>query len=184
MPLASFQLTEPLVNAMVALLSQNLNTTIDTLNAANADIYPVPHVVQFLPFVPIPSTLEAGMPAVGVQRLGAVFPEDLQFTTDAEHEYAVVAILQNADHLTLTWQLDRMMQAIGYTIQADRQAGTSQGSGGIMRTQGGAWSVNLDRLIPGPLLGDIDPTSLSGQPTNYVSWTALSMKSTRREVYG
>lgn len=182
MTLTDFQLAEPLVTAMVTLLSANLNTTIDALNATITDGYTVDHVVQVLPYVPIPSTLEGGMPAVGVQDLPADFVNDLQFNMDAVHQYAVVAVIQNSDQQALAWQLRRTMQAIGATIQADRLAGGPLGTASIMKTQGGAWSVNFERTEPGPVLGDIDPVNPAAPPHTYLSYVGLIMSSTRTEV--
>ena len=178
--LGAFQLTEPLVEAMVSLLQTNLNTTIDQLNAAYADQYTLPHVAQFLPFVPVPSTLESGMPAIGVQELGTHFHNDIITTTDALHRYAVVAICQAVDQQTLATQLRRMSQAILFTVQADRLAGTSSGTGGIMRGAG-AWSVNLRHYEPGPMLSDLDPTNPEAPPRSYLSYFAIVMESMRAE---
>lgn len=148
MSLSQLQLSEPLIAAMVTLLSEQLNGTIDELNATITDGYTVPHVAQFLPYVPVPSTLEAGIPAIGCQELPAEFEDDLQFSVHAKHRYAVVCILQNSDHQTLALQLRRMVQAIAFTVQTDRMLGTAGGSGGIMRVQGGAWSVNFIETTP------------------------------------
>jgi hypothetical protein len=178
--LTAFQMTEPLVEAMVSLLKANLNTTIDALNAAYADAYPLPHAAQILPFVPIPSTLESGIPAIGVQELGGSFENDIVTTTDALHTYAVVAICQHVDQQTLATQLRRMTQAILYTIQADRLAGTAAGTGTVMEAAG-AWSVNLLRYEPGPLLGDLDPIDPDAPPRSYLSWVAVVMQSMRAE---
>lgn len=176
------QLAEPLVSAMVTLLEANLNTAIDTLNASLTDNYHVDHVQQILPYVPVPSTLQGGLPCVGVQDLPGLFVDDLQFAVDMEHEYAVVAIVQQSDQLTLAWQLRRTMQAIANTIQADRLATNGTNPAGVMRTQGGAWAVNFIRTEPGPLLGDFDPVSLEGPPRSYLSWVALVCSSKRTEV--
>lgn len=182
MSLPQFQLTEPLVSAMVSLLSSSLNATIDTLNSTVTDGFIVDHVVQFKPFIPVPSTLQGGMPAVGVQRLGSTFPEDRQSTTDGLHTYAVAAIIENNDHEALNWQLERTMQAIINTIQADRLQTTGTTPSGVLRTQGGAYSVNFIRIEPGPLLGDLDPTSLEGPPRTFLSWVALILESMRTEA--
>lgn len=178
--LSAFQMTEPLVEAMVSLLQTNLNVTIDQLNASYADQYTLPHVAQFLPFVPAPSALESGIPAVGVQELGANFHNDIITSTDALHRYAVVAVCQAVDQQTLATQLRRMSQAILFTIQADRLAGTAFGTGGIMRGAG-AWSVNLRHYEPGPLLGDLDPNNPEAPPRSYLSWIAIVMESMRAE---
>jgi hypothetical protein len=175
--LPNLQLIEPLVDAMVTLLTQNLQATVDALNATITDGYTVPAVNQIVPYVPVPSTLLGGAPVVGVQEIGADFEDDLQYNTDATHQYAVVAVIQNADHIALMWQLRRMLQAIAATIQNDRLATSS-----IMKTQGGAWSVNFVRTEPGPLLGDIDPVTPDQPPRSYLSWTGLILSSKRREV--
>ncbi len=170
------QLGEPLVDAMVALLAANLNTTIAALNATITDGYTVPAAAQVLDYMPVPSTLEGGLPAIAVQELPAEFVDDLEYDVDTIQEYGVVAIVQNTDQRTLTKQLRRMMQAIAYTIQQDRLA-----SPGIMRSQGGAYSVNLGGTVPGPTLGDIDPFNPEAPPRSYMSWTALTMSSRRRQ---
>src|SRR5207248_8400242 len=122
----------------------------------------IDHIQQFLPYVPVPSTLQGGLPCIGVQDLPSLFVDDLQFEVDVEHEYAVVAIVQQSDQLTLAWQLRRTMQAIANTIQADRMVMNGTAPGGIMRSQGGAWAVNFIRTEPGPLLGDFDPITPEG----------------------
>jgi hypothetical protein len=182
MSLPSLQLAEPLVSAMVTLLDENLNATIDALNATITDPYTVPHVAQILPFVPVPSTLQGGMPAIGVQELPSEFEDDLQFSMFGHHRYAVAAIIQNSDQQTLTIQLRRTMQALAATIQADRLLGTAGGSGGIMRVQGGALSVQFEGTVPGPLLGDLDPLSPEAPPRSYLSWCALELSSRRVEI--
>ena len=182
MALPTLNLAEPLVDAMVTLLEQNLNTVIAELNATITDGYKVPAAAQILPYVPVPSTLQGGMPAIGVQELPGEFQDDLQFSMHALYEYAVVAIIQNSDHQTLVMQLRRMAQAIAFTVQADRMQGTAAGSGGIMRNQGGAWSVQFLRTEPGPLLADLDPVNVESPPRAYLSWTALVFSSERGEI--
>lgn len=182
MALPQLQLAEPLVDAMVALLKANLNGNIDALNTSYGDGFVVPHQAQVLPYIPIPSTLEGGMPAIGVQEISGSFEDDLQFSLHATHEYAVAAILQHADHQTLVMQLRRIVQAIAYTIQQDRMQGTAAGSGGVMRVQGGAWSVQFLRTEPGPVLGDLDPLNSAAPPKTYLSWTALVFSSERGEI--
>jgi len=180
--LPSFGLTEPLVTATVTLLSSNLNSTIDSLNATITDGYKVPHAVQFLSFVPVPSTLEGGMPAVGVQRLPAQFEDDLRVSMHARHHWAIVAILQHTDQRTLSWQLERMAQAVANTIQADRVAGTPPGTASVLKTQGGAWATDFEGTEPGPLLGDLDVTDPEAPPRSYLSWTAILLSAKKVEV--
>ena len=122
------------------------------------------------------------MPAIGVQELPSQFENDLQTSMNALHEYGVVAVIQNWDQKTLALQLRRMAQAIAYTVQADRLLGNNIGGGGIMRDQGGAWSVNFLRTEPGPLLADLDPTTPDAPPRTYLSWTALVFSSEREEI--
>jgi hypothetical protein len=179
--LSSFNMTEPLVEAMVGLLQANLNTNIDSLNAAYADAYTLPHAAQILPFVPIPSTLESGIPAVGVQELGSTFNDDIIVSAHATHTYAVVAICQAVDQQTLATQLRRMTQAILYTVQQDRKLGTGAGTGTAMEAAG-AWNVSFIRYEPGPLLGDLDPIDPDAPPRSYLSWAAVVMESKRGEI--
>ena len=178
MPLPTLNLIEPLVNAMVVLLTNNLQASINALNATITDSYLVPAVGQIVPYTPVPSTLEIGGPAVGVWELGTQFEDDLQVSLQAEHTFAVVAVLQNADHITLMWQLRRMLQAIAYTISQDRLLGASS----VMRQQGGAWGVMFDRTEPGPLLADNDPVTPDAPPRSYLSWTGLIFTARRTEV--
>lgn len=184
MSLPILNLNEPIVNAMVTLLNANLATNVTAFNnsLAQGDLYPLPAVAQIVPYTPVPSTLEVGGPVVGVWELGAEFEEDTQWGLNADHHYAVVAVLQNADHITLMWELRRMAQVIAYTIQQDRTAGTPPGSASIIKTQGGAWSVNFIRTEPGPLLGDMDPVNPDAPPRSYLSWTGLVFSSKRTEV--
>jgi hypothetical protein len=183
MSLPQLQLTEPLVAAMVDLLQANLNANIAAFNQTiPGDPYQVPQVQQILPFVPVPSTLQGGMPAVGVQRLGGTFVNDMQYNMDADHRYAVVAIIQNADHQTLVHQLERMLECVAYTIHQDRLVGVPHGSQSLLKSQGGAWAVDFEDYSPGPLLGDLDPTDHEAPPRTYLSWVALTLLSRRTEV--
>lgn len=181
--LASFSLTEPLVEAMVALLTANLNTTITALNAAYGDSYTVPAAAQILPFVPVPSTVMGGTPAIGVQETGSAFMNDIVTSVDGDHGYAVVAICQHPDQQTLATQLRRMAQAIAHTVQEDRLQINNLGES-TMQVEGGAWNVTYRGYEPGPLLGDLDPTNPEAPPRSYLSWVALMFQSTRAEIPG
>lgn len=182
MTLPNLQLAEPLVSAMVTLLEASLPGVIDSLNATVTDGFTVDKPAQYLPYMPFAGSLQGGLPIVAVQQLGGQFEDDLQYNTDAEHQYAVIPIIQNADHQTLAWQLNRTLEAIAYTIQQDRLVGVPQGSASVMKTEGGAWSVNFVRYEPGPLLGDIDPENPGSPPATYLSWVGLVLSSKRREV--
>lgn len=176
--LPSLGLTEPIVTAMVKLLKTNLPAVVTELNATITDGYTIDEPVQYLPYVPVPSTLQGGMPAIGVQRMAAQFQNDIIVNVDAAHRYAVVAIVQNVDQQALAWQLDRTLQAITYTIQNDR---VHLPAGGIMQ-QAGVWNLKLESTEPGPLLGDLDPFNPESPPRSYLSWVALVMSSERTEV--
>jgi hypothetical protein len=172
MSLPSMQLFEPLVSAMVSLLNANLQTNINALNATITDGYTVPAIGQIVPYTPVPSTLEVGAPVVGVWEMEGDFENDLQYSVNANFRFAAVAVIQNLDHITLMWQLRRIAQAIAYTVQQDRLLGPAS----VMR-QAGAWSVNLERIEPGPLLGDMDPTNPDAPPRSIISWTGLIFSS-------
>jgi len=181
--LPSFQLSEPIVNAMVTLLETELPGTIEQLNETIEDGYFVDPPVQYLPYMPFAATLEGGLPLVAVQRLGIDYtdPEsaDLVSSVWAKHQYAVIPVVQNADHATLARQLERLMQAIVYTINQDRVKGQA---GSVMTQQGGAWAVRFLRIEPGPLLGDLDPMDPGQPPATYLSWLGLVLSSEREEI--
>lgn len=174
------QLADPLIQAMVALLSQSLNTTIT--ERAKGDGFDPEPISQFLDYIPTASALQGGLPAIGVGEMETLFSDDTQFSMNATHEYAVMAVIQNADHRTLALQLRRTLQAIAATVQADRLLGNNQGLGGIMRDQGGALSVNFIRTEPGPVLGDMDGLAADAPPRTYLTWTALVFTSERVEI--
>lgn len=184
MALPTLNLMEPIVNAMVTLLNNNLAANVTAFNNSlpQGDLYPLPAFSQIVPYTPVPSTLEVGGPVIGVWELGATFEDDLQYSLHSEYMYAVVAVLQNSDHITLMWELRRYAQVLAYTIQQDRLAGSPPGSASVMRTQGGAWSVNFVRSEPGPLLGDMDPVNPDAPPRSYLSWTGLVFSSRRTEI--
>ena len=182
MSLPILNLTEPLVTALVGLLQSNLNATIDTLNASLSDSFKLDHVAQFVPYIPVPSTLAGGTPAIGVGRLGGDFVDDLQVNMDAVHRYGVMSVVENSDQGALGHQLERMLQAVAYTIQQDRLAGNPTGSASVMRTQGGAWSVNFVGYEPGPMLGEANPEQPDGPPRSFLSWDLLVLSSKRTEI--
>lgn len=184
MSLPILNLNEPIVTAMVNLLNKNLPGNIALFNQSldPSDPYTLPDIGQVVPYTPVPSTLEVGAPVLGVWELGGDFEEDQQWGLNALHNYAVVVVVQNSDHITLMWQLRRFAQVIAYTIQQDRTAGTPEGTGSMLKNQGGAWSVNFIRTEPGPLLGDMDPNTPDAPPRSYLSWTGLIFSSKRTEV--
>ncbi len=177
--LSQMQLDEPPILAMVNLLETSLPANVTALNATITDGYTIDTPAQYLPIIPFGPILGAGLPAIGVTGLGATFMDDLVFDVDARHELAVVVTVQNADYVTLTWQVRRLLQAIVYTIQQDRILGPAAS---VMCQQGGLYSVNLARTEPGPLLGDIDPLNDGAPPKSFISWTWLVFNGTRKEV--
>ncbi len=186
MSLPSLQLTEPIATAMTALLSSKMPAVVTAFNAtlAGGDAWPVDQPVQYLPYMPVPSLLQGGMPIIGFQRLGGTFTDDLQMNTDAEHEFAVMAVVQNADHESLVHQLERTLECVAYTIQQDRLAGTPPGTASALKLQAGVWSINFERYEPGPLLGDIviDDQGNIAPPRSFISYAGLVMRATRTEI--
>lgn len=178
MTLANLQLSEPIVKATVALLEANLPTVITELNETVTDGFTIDQPAQILDYVPIPSILQGGMPAIGVQRMPIAFQDDLIVNVDAEHQWAIVAILNHIDHRTLSWQLDRTAQAIANVVQNDRRL---LPAGGIFQ-QAQLWNVRFLRTQPGPMLGDIDPTNPAQPPRTYISWTGILLSGRRTEV--
>ena len=49
--------------------------------------------------------------------IGGQFEDDLQFSLRANFEFAVVAVIQQLDHISLMWQLRRIAQAIAYELK-------------------------------------------------------------------
>lgn len=199
MALPSLNLADPLVTALIALLSGNgatqpngsvadgsgttrLNATIATFNSSISDSYSLQPIAQFLPYLPIPSLLEGGTPVVGVSRLGGEFMDDLQVNMDAVHRLGVMCVIQNADQGALARQLERTLECIAYTIQQDRLAGSPVGTGSVMKQQGGAWAVNFDGYEAGPVLGEKDPTAPPGPPSSFLSWDLLLISARRTEI--
>lgn len=180
--LSQLQLEEPIVLAMVDLLQTSLPAVIDTMNNSITDSYTVDVPVQYLPVMPYEPVFQGGLPLIGVGAAqgGTRFVDDLQFDMDAMHQFAVVAVVQNADYVTLAWQLRRLVECVAYTIQADRMLNETS----VMKSQGGLWSVNFLRTEPGPILGDIDPMNQGAAPKAWISWTGLVFEGMRKEVNG
>ena len=174
-------LAEPLVQAMKKTLETRVPAAIEEINTGITDNVTIDPIAQYLPYMPFAQALQGGLPILAVQRLGGVFEDDLQTVTHANHEYAVIAVVENADHETLALQLERTLQAAANAIQKDRVA-ELHGETSIMRTEGGAWSVNFQRVEPGPLLGDLDPEAPNTPPRSYLSWLGLVMSSKREEI--
>lgn len=181
--LPSMNLSEPLVAAFVSLLSSNLNGNIDALNTAlGTDPYKLDHVAQVLNYIPVPSIVAGGLPAVGVGRLRGEFQNDLQFNVDAVHHLGIMCIVQNSDQGALSHQLERLLQCVAYTIQQDRLAGTPMGTASVIKQQAAAWSVNFEGYDPGPMLGEADPNTPDGPPRSFLSWDILILNAERTEV--
>ena len=176
--LPALNLSEPLVAAFINLLSANVNTNIDTLNASITDPYRLDHVAQFLNYIPVPSTVAGGLPAIGVGRLGGEFVDDLQVNMDAVHRLGIMCVVQNSDEGFLSHQLERLLQVVAYTIAQDRLAGPAS----VIKVQAGAYSVNFEAYEPGPMLGERDPTAPNGPPRSFLSWDLLVLNSRRTEL--
>jgi hypothetical protein len=172
--LPTLQLEEPVVLAAVGLLEANLPGVISEMNATIDDGYTLDSVKQFLPFLPIPTVLQGGMPTVGVGEIQGRFYDDLQTSINMAHRFVVLLVVQNADHETLVWQLRRLASCAINVMQADRLQGPAQ--------QGGLFSVNFIGTDPGPVLADVDPINGDLPPRSYMSWTGLIFEGTRAEV--
>ncbi len=182
MTFSQLALNEPIILAAKELLKKELPATVTAFNKTVTDGYTVTAPAQYLSHFPQGPELEGGTPIIGVGDMPARFVDDLQFSMDAEHEWMVACVISEADYPTLVCQLRRLAQCVAYTIQQDRMLGTSAGIGGIMRNEGGVFSVNFLRTEPGPLLADIDPENPGLPPRGWISWTGLTFSSRRREV--
>lgn len=177
--LSKLQLDEPIVTAVVAYLEANLPAVITSYNATVTDGYMVPTVAQFLPVMPYEGLFPAGLPIVGVTGMGAEFEDDLVFDVDAEHRFAIISVIQSSDFVTLAWQLRRLTQCVANAIQTDRVLGPANSQ---IQQGSGLWNVRFVRSEPGPILGDIDPTSPGAPPRAWISWSGLLFDGKRKEV--
>lgn len=183
--LPSMPLVEPIIATMKGLLATNLPAVVTTANTNITDGFPIPAPVQYLDYFPFAAELQGGMPivAVGEASGGGDFMDDLQTSVDAEYQYVVAVIHQEADHQTLVKNLRRLMVCVAYTIQTDRLLGIHSVMRSTPTVPGGVWSVCFERMEPGPMLGDLDPENVNAPPRSWLSWTSLLLSSKHGEVY-
>lgn len=167
-------MVEPLLTAMQGLLKSNLPAVVALANTNITDGFLIDPPAQYLDYAAGAAELQGGMPIIVVSETpeSSVFRDDLQSTVDAEFDYAIGIIIQQADHETLVKQLRRLLVCVLYVIQQDRLANVDS----VMR-QAGAFSVNLQRVEPGPLLAGSDLQAPAVPPNAWLSWTTLIVSS-------
>lgn len=177
---AELQLNEPIIEALTYLLENNLPANVTALNETITDDAPLDLPAQFVPFLPIAQTLQGGLPCIGIGDISGEFINDLQTSLEAEHQLALMVVLQTSDHGILAKQLRRYRSLVAYTIQQDRL----QGRGGVMYNHGESkvMYTEFTGYLPGRLLGDHDPDDPGGPPVSFRSWTTLLVKCRRTEV--
>jgi hypothetical protein len=164
--MATFQLTEPVVRALVDRLETQLPEVIDELNAEGDVELSVPEEVY--PHIPSVGLLRH-WPAVGIQQLPTGLEDDIGSSAVARVELAVVAFEADPDLGTLAWKLIRWERALTTVVMAGRQLGV----GGV-----DAYSVSHLGSRPGPTLGDSDdPETVR----TYSSWIGVLFRFLREE---
>lgn len=178
MPLQTLSLNEPIVDALVQLLTARLPGVIEQINDSNSDGILLDPPAQVLDFKPVAGTLKAGLPAVCVQDLPAKFEDDLQFSMNASHGLGIAAVIQDSDQRSLAWKLRRYVQAIANAIQLDRLAAGE----GYLAKVGNVWGTAFTGTEPGPLLADHSPNAEGSSPSSYESWSWLMISCKHTEV--
>lgn len=186
-----FQGSAVIVKSLVELFEDSLETVIEELNEAAAEqneetansAYEIKAPAQILPYIPMLSVLSGGLPIIGIGEMPSDFDDDLVSSLVGHHKVAVMAILSNSDHLTLTEQLRVYTRAIQLTVQQDRERplhNEEQYLGGVKH--GGSWYTRFLATEPGPLLAEVNPMDQNEPPATFLSWTGIALECTREEV--
>jgi hypothetical protein len=170
-----------LIKSLKELFEAHLPTIIDELNPTFTDGITIAHPAQIVPYIPILSILSGGMPIVGIGEMPANFDDDLQFSLVGHHKIAVMVVLQNSDHESLTEELRRYTQAIQLTIQQDRERPLHNETP-YLSGKGGSWYTKFLATEPGPLLGEVSPLNEGEPPSSFTSWTGIALEMTREEI--
>jgi hypothetical protein len=174
MPEGQFQLTEPIVYALLARLQDpaQLNAEIANIAAGTTrqdeanSLVPIPPV-QVLDFIPPPSYL-TDFPTVGIQDTTTVLEDDTGHSATGRHTMGIVVFCSDPDQHILAWQLRRYVQAITRVVLAGRNLG---GEAGLA-----AWGTGMSRVAWGPTLES------TATPTTWMSWAMLQIWAKREEL--
>jgi len=166
--MATFQLSEPIVRAVLARLEDDLPAVITEINAESTDGYDLREPEAIYPHIPSVGLLRL-WPSLGVQELPLTLRDDIGTSALASVELAVVAFDQSPDLAELGWRLRRWERALATVLLAGRELGTAGSA---------AHLVTLSTTRPGPTLGDHeDPEKVK----TFSSWTAVVIHCEREE---
>lgn len=141
-------LNEPAILAMMQRF-QNMNPTIDQINAERADNTDPPIVLEYpaqiLPAPPVKAQLQGQFPIVAVASGDILFTDDVGWGATARMELTLLAYEYEQDPVVLAWKMLRWAQVLATVGLYGRNI------------DGGAWGTVLKRIIPGPRLSRLDP---------------------------
>jgi hypothetical protein len=167
--MAPFELTEPIVAALVERLENELPAVLAAINAGVTDGYELRAPQLIIPQVPSVGTLRQ-WPTIGIQDLGLTFEDDIGSSFVAVAGLVVLVFEQSANLMELSWRLRRWERALVSILPKNRSLGPA--------SDPDAYSVQPVRTIPGPTLGDSEDPKLV---KTHVSWTGLELRCYREE---
>lgn len=152
----SIQLVEPIINALVLRLQEDLPGVIDMVNAeSDGEVTISVADLKILDYIPTPSELNH-FPTVAVAEGAAGFEDDVGYGATGVYDLNIMLFCLNADQRRLNLELRRLRRAVTIATLRDRQFGP-------------AWGVTLIGFAPGPTLG-------RGDPKDWMSYTTVSIR--------
>ncbi len=162
----SVNLTEPVVAAFVARLTDNLTAQIDALNAEATDEVTVRYPQLILDHLPTLEVMNA-FPVIGVGEGPANLTDDTGHSMTGSYQITVCVYESDADQQTLTTRLRRLRLAAFRTTIADRVLPTADGQGTA------AYGIVPQRLAPGDRLADFDRHAQ--RVTSFMGWCGFTL---------
>lgn len=161
--MADFELTQPVVDALVSRLTGDLPAHLADVAAANPDqaamlVAPAPGAV--LDHVPLPSEVQP--PTIGIQDAGTRLEDDTGSSATGRHHMGIVLFHASADQGQLARGMRLYLQAVARTVMRDRRLNTT--------LPGSGWGVGMDRIDWGPTLGDS-----AEDPREFLTWAVLTV---------
>ncbi len=166
--MAVLKLSEPIIDALVARLEDDLPAPIAELNAEPGAEVQIAQPLAILPYVPSVGLLRS-WPTIGIQELPTRFQDDIGSSVVAVCELVVIVFESDSDLASLTARLRRQVQAVTTVALEGRELGI----GGT-----DAYSVSLVSTTPGPTLGDSEDPE---QVRTWTSWAGVALRFLREE---
>lgn len=152
----TFQLSEPLILALVDRLRADLPAVIDEINQRPEVginiIMPPPEAIY--DYIPPPGILTS-YPSIGIGEGPSKFEDDIGSSATGVFSLAIVIYEQASEQRELVWKLRRMAQAVTTVALEGRRLGNS-------------WGVTFDSSDPGPTLVDDEEN-----PREWMSWVGV-----------